>query len=249
MITRTLAGCRLAIGLWGGLARAQTTLPFPTTPTWESYATGVSTGGGLVDLDRDGDLDLVVANGNDILRQHVEVYYNDGRGHFPVTPPWQSSDIDYHGHVSIGDVTGDGWPDVAVSVFLGPSGFGQPGDVKLYVNDGTGTLGAAPAWRSADNCFSFACALGDADGDGDLDLAVSNSHFESGGNVAILLNAGDGAFALPVNHLTGTGAEAIAAGDLDGDSDLDLVVANRVACTVSVLLGVGDGSFVLAGSI
>lgn len=206
-------------------ALAQGFVPYDPVANFETYPSGVSTGGGFVDLDRDGDLDLVVANGNDISRQHVEVFYNDGHGNFPESPQWQSADIDYHGHLAIGDVTGDGWPDVAVSVFLGAGGFGSPGHVKLYVNDGKGQLSANPAWRSQDDFFTFSCALGDADGDGDLDLAVATGepYFDPPDRNRVYYNDGGMLDVLPgwqssaSNHTLD-----VTFGDPDGDGDLDL---------------------------
>ena len=103
-------------------------MPFPRVPDWVSNDIRmVSTGGALVDLNRDGWLDLVVANGNDIERQPVTVYYNQGDGTLPERPDWASQSQEYHGHLSVGDVNQDGWPDVAVSVFLGPARFSEPG--------------------------------------------------------------------------------------------------------------------------
>jgi hypothetical protein len=64
---------------------------YPTVPDWVSADTPVSTGGALVDLDRDGWLDLVVANGNDMAQQPLTVYYNQGDGTRPLTPDWQSA--------------------------------------------------------------------------------------------------------------------------------------------------------------
>ncbi|HSL94410.1 MAG TPA: VCBS repeat-containing protein [Thermoleophilia bacterium] len=46
----------------------------------------------------------------------------------------------------------------------------------------------------------------------------------------------------PVEYSTGAGPSGVAIGDLDGDGFNDLVVANRSTATVSVRLGVGDGS-------
>ncbi len=146
---------------------------YPSRPAWQSQALGkYGTGLAVRDLNRDGWPDLVVSNGNDMRRQRVEVYYNR-QGTFPTRPDWESADIDYHGHLAVGDVNGDGWPDVAVSVFLGPNRFNSPGHVKLYLNDGKGNLLKTPSWRSQDSFFTFGLALGDADGDGDLDLLVA----------------------------------------------------------------------------
>jgi hypothetical protein len=148
-------------------------VPFPQNPNWISTdVSSVSTGGAFADINQDGWLDFVVANGNDISRQKLVVYYNNGAGTFPTTPNWQSTDIDYHGHLDVGDVNGDGWPDVAVSVYIGSSGFSSPGKVKLYLNN-NGTLTSNPYWISAEQFYTFSCAFGDADGDADLDLAVA----------------------------------------------------------------------------
>src|SRR5688572_13335261 len=49
-------------------------------------------------------------------------------------------------------------------------------------------------------------------------------------------------FATPDLYDTGRGSWSAAVGDLNGDGHLDLVVANRLSDTVSVLLGKGDGT-------
>lgn len=206
------------------LAALQGPVPLPTVASWQSYPGGVTTGGAFADLNRDGWLDFVVANGNDILRQRVEVYFNDGAGGYPLNPQWQSSDVDYHGHLAVGDVDGDGWEDVAVSVFLGPAGFSQKGRVKLYRNLG-GALEASPSWSSADRFYSFACALGDADGDGDLDLAVATGEPYTAApdqnriyyNLGGALQTSPGWLSAQLDHCMDVGFS-----DADGDGDLDL---------------------------
>jgi hypothetical protein len=150
------------------------TIPYAVTPEWESTPNGhIATGLGLADIDGDGWKDLVVGNGNDIQRQHLVVYYNNGDGTFPLTHDWESDDIDYHGHVAVGDINLDGWIDVAVSVYLGENGFGDPGKVKVYYNQ-EGELEGTPSFESY-SFYTFSCALGDADGDGDLDLVTTNA--------------------------------------------------------------------------
>jgi hypothetical protein len=153
--------------------RALAQVPFDTVPSWISNdgVPGYGTGAAWADIDRDGWLDLVVADGNDMARQHVMNYHND-MGSLMAIAGWQSGDIDYHGHVSIADVNGDGYPDVGVSVYIGEAGFSQKGYVKLYMNN-HGILELLPSWRSKDSMYTFSCAFGDADGDGRPDLAVA----------------------------------------------------------------------------
>ncbi|MBM2840867.1 MAG: repeat protein [Bacteroidetes bacterium] len=204
-------------------------VPFNTSPTWISTDPGYATGAAWADINKDGWLDLVVANGNDMARQRVVVYYNTGTGTLPQTPNWQSSDIDYHGHLSVGDVNKDGYPDVAVSVYIGAAGFSQKGRIKLYRNQ-AGTLETAPSWVSRDSFYTFSCAFGDADGDGDLDLAAAggeayNSRAERN---RIYYNRNGRLDSLP-GWMSSQALYSydVGWGDFDNDGRLDLVFANE----------------------
>lgn len=141
---------------------------FSATPNWVSTdVAGYATGGALADINGDGWPDFVVSNGNDMARQRIAVYYNDGAGHFPGSPSWQSTDIGYHGHLDVADVNGDGWPDVAVAVLLNQGG----ACAKLYMNN-AGSLSLTPSWTSTFIAPAFTLAFGDFNNDGRPDLAV-----------------------------------------------------------------------------
>lgn len=147
-------------------------IPYHLTPDWESTPDGRrSTGLGLADINGDGWKDMIVADGNDMARQGLTVYYNNGDGTFPHTPDWESNDIDYHGHLAVGDLNNDGWFDVAVSVYIGAGGFSDPGYFKIYYNQ-EGELEGTPSFVSQE-FYTFSCAMGDADGDGDLDIGLA----------------------------------------------------------------------------
>jgi len=160
------AVCVLAIAC----SRAISQPVYNANPDWISSDTPVSTGGAFVDLDRDGWLDFVVSNGNDMRCQRVAVYYNRGDGTFPATPDWQSDNIAYHGHLAVADVNGDGWPDVAVA-HLGE--YNTVGSIaRVYLNNG-GTLSSQPDWTSDIDGNAFGVAFGDVNNDGRPDLAVA----------------------------------------------------------------------------
>lgn len=202
-------------------------VPYNTIPDWESNANGhVATGLGLADINGDGWKDIIAANGNDMARQRLVVYYNNGDGTFPLDPSWQSDDIDYHGHLSCGDIDQDGDIDVAVSVYIGPSGFNSPGKLKVYYNLGS-ELQNYPSFIS-NPFYTFSCALGDADGDGDLDIAAAagEPYSELYDNGKIFIN-NFGTFSPDADWETSEaiGALDVEFGDVNLDGNLDVIFA------------------------
>jgi hypothetical protein len=204
---------------------ASAVVPLLTPPVWKSEDNDYSTGGVLVDLDGDGYLDLITANGNDMARQPIRVYYNRG-GVLELEASWQSEDIGYNCHVDLGDFDGDGDLDLAVAVLGDP---GTPQRDKVYENLGTG-LSATPVWISGDLDNSFDLAWGDWDGDGDLDLAVACGETYTGVPQKSKIYRNDGGV-LTTNAVWRTGPVDytldVAWGDVDNDGDLDLVCGNE----------------------
>ena len=205
--------------------------PWPTlkrSPDYESTEQGVATGGGFADIDGDGDADLVVAYGNDIQKGPIAVYLND-MGNLSRTADWSTQATHYHGHLALGDLNGDGWTDLAVTRFLGDSGWEEQGGVDVYLNQG-GQLAEQPSWSSPEALYSFSCALGDLDNDGDLDLAAvaGEPYYHQPDRSLVWLNDGEGDFGVQAAWSTEADRHSldVAWTDLDADGDLDLAFAN-----------------------
>ncbi len=79
----------------------------------------------------------------------------------------------------------------------------------------------------------------DMNDDSLLELVVSDGHTR----VWTVENMGARSFGSPVHTQANSGARYLAAADLDGDSDQDVVVANFTSESLSILENVGDGSF------
>jgi hypothetical protein len=137
--------------------------------------------------------------------------------------------------VAVGDLNGDGRPDLAVTSRI-------PGEVSVLLNrtaPGATTPDFAPKQTFATGFLPYAVALGDFNGDGRPDLAVAN---QDSGSVSVLLNqTAPGAtvpsFTLQQTFPTGRYFSSVAVGDVDGDGRVDLVLAgSSTPNTVSVLL-------------
>jgi hypothetical protein len=112
----------------------------------------------------------------------VSVLLNNGDGTFGpaktyAAGPWPTS-------VQIGDLNGDGWPELVVAnSAIGSSSSSGSSYVSVYRNKGDGTF-AAPTEKLIPSLFVESVAIGDLDGDGRLDIAGG----DGGGGLDVLLN-------------------------------------------------------------
>ncbi len=198
------------------------------------------------DIDSDGDADLVLGNWNpDAVNLRNLLYVNDGNGVFQNVPfPIDSADTVA---IEIVDVNGDTYPDIVfgnLRALLAPNAQNM-----LYLNDGFGGFVDVTATNfPADDDRTYDVVSGDVDGDGDVDLFFANSNHSlaEGFPNVLYLNDGSGSFVdasgqLANNDHCTDGAALI---DFDGDSDLDLVLANRKSSERNqLLLNDGAGQF------
>ncbi len=179
------------------------------------------------DIDGDGKPDLAVANNG---ANTVSVLLNTssiGTVSFITKVDVATGSSPFS--VAIGDIDGDGKPDLATANFYGKT-------VSILRNTGSsGAVSFAMKVDVATGTLPISVAIGDIDGDGKPDLAVANNDDKT---VSILHNTGSSgtvSFASKVDVTTGTGPRSVAIGDLDGDGKPDLAVANSNSNTVSIL--------------
>ncbi|MCH7917158.1 MAG: VCBS repeat-containing protein [Planctomycetes bacterium] len=208
---------------------------YAQTPKLQFSSTAVPTGNGprsviLIDLDRDGNRDLAVAN---IRGSTISLIFGDGSGTF--TPQDTIANVHKAPHaIATGDFNEDGLPDAVTANR-------DANTVGVFIGDGAGgflsptffATGGGPRW----------IAIADFDEDGHADLAVTNRDDD---NVTVLLGDGNGGFVKAGDFHTGDGPVPIEAADFDGDGFIDLAVGNDLGDTLVVLAGDGLGGFALA---
>jgi hypothetical protein len=197
----------------------------------------------LADLDRDGDLDIVVSND---APDRKLVYLNDGKGHFTEagtfgSPSWSTR------YVTLADLNGDGYPDIVAAnrgdypdIVGGKPGSGPHHPVASFIclNDRTGHF---PACDPLPTESATSIVAADFDGDGAIDLFVPH---RDGGQSIVLWNDGKGHF--PTSTKVGPAAAWIrmgAAADFDGDGRLDLAVIDELKRAAFVLFNRGQRRF------
>lgn len=201
----------------------------------------------LYDVEGDGDIDALQSNWDSRAKGEYNSLFwlNDGTGQFLRSGHLslgQTDDKfigDSSRHFAVGDLNGDGLPDLfSVGCCGGAHQIEPPGkEMVITVPNRRVWLGQADrlpqdSGQALGGAGAEAVALGDLDGDGDLDAFVaSNSTFsgngpsEPAGN-EVWLNDGTAVFHSRGQTLGELRSFAVALGDVDGDGDLDAAVGN-----------------------
>lgn len=192
--------------------------PAPGSPFAVAANTfGISAG----DVDNDGDIDIVAAG----LTAGAYVLFNDGVARFTLGSNI-SGGMDVRA-VVLGRINNDDFLDL-VQVNQ------TSNDVTVRFNDGSGGFGAAMTYPMG--VAPRTAVLADIDGDTDVDLLTANN---DPFGMIVRLNDGMGNFGTfgsnsPVNF--GSTSRGIAAGDVDGDGDVDILVSRTTSGQATVLL-------------
>lgn len=170
------------------------------------------------DLNGDGLPDLVVANSNS---HNVSILLQDPNHPGSFLPAKNYATGRFPNSIAIGDLNGDGRPDLAIAT----SG---PGAVSILIQGPSLPGSFFPATTLLPGSTASSVAIGDLNSDGKLDIAVANAGNDGIGNVFVLMQdpASPGAFLPAASFKAGLQPISIAIGDLNGDGSPDLAVAN-----------------------
>ncbi len=194
----------------------------------------------IADVNGDGHPDLIVAilGTGPATNLDFAIMLGDGTGHFgaPIYgPPLISDGIDYGFAISVGDMNGDGIPDLLVT---GADAFSTT--LKSYFGKGDGSFTAGKLVWGGNPAPPFgngisAAALADVNGDGCPDVTVA----ETLGLVDVFYNDCHGNFpsAPTLTYGMGDGTGGLVVADVNGDGHPDIITGG-----VPIQFTVGYGS-------
>jgi hypothetical protein len=139
---------------------------------------------------------------------------------------------------AVADFDRDGNQDVVVAV-----ADSNKDNLKLIFGKSDGTMRDALLVEAFGNNSPTNVIAADFNEDGWIDAAASI--FSPGNSMRVWLNNGQGALLPSVVYAAGGNPGSLAAGDIHGDGHLDVIVVNSSMNdnTISVFVGVGDGTF------
>ena len=215
-------------------------LEFSFRDMWPPFWEGRSLSSG--DIDRDGDLDLVIAS----TEAGLYLYENDGSGHFTRISVDLGPLQDMHlFNAALVDLDNDGWQDLFLTSYL------QGNWLWRNVEGQFGAEPPQPVPNRPDAVLSLALSFGDADGNGFLDIALGN--WAAGWYRRIpgeesrnrILWNDDGSLGVRHSDLPGIPGETLSIlfSDIDRNGTSDLIVGNDFDIPDYFYAGDGAGGF------
>ncbi len=170
-----------------------------------------------VDVDVDGDYDLLVTAANNGAQENVrfQVYKNNGAGSF--SPFDEVGGLNWANRLATGDVNQDGHVDAVV--------FSVRADhaVNILINDGEGNFHIDSVLPMSSSTQMNDVDLLDFDNDGWLDLVVAEGELNT---IHVFRNVG-GVFEYGSSFSGGLYSSCLTHADLDSDGDQDILVGNN----------------------
>ena len=198
----------------------------------KSYVDNVNNAQGidLVDLDGDGDLDIVAGDFQD---REIRWYENDGNATAGFTRQTIHTGSDlFVFDVNVGDFNSDGHNDIA---FIS---WGTTDEVGVLLNDGNANPNFQHQTIDTSGSLLYHIDVADMNADGNDDLIVTDRSRQD-----ILVYQSDGAanFSRQIVDENAGQVEWAEAADLDGDGNLDIVSASTSFNSIEIHSGQGNG--------
>jgi hypothetical protein len=235
----TYTGVKVLIGDGRGSFPTSRFTPYPVPITDSAPNTGILPPGQSIlaaDFDKDGKVDIALIAPNDVY-----IFWGAGNGSFSNSSAYSMPSTPVS--LVVSSINNNGRLDLAVA--------GADGSISILYNLGGRNFRATPNTHSP---HATGIVAADFNGDGKKDIAVVDTpSCNAPCNGSVTVFPGEGSyFGAGKTYAIGMHGSAIAAGDLNGDGILDLVVTNATLgdnANTSILLGIKSGGFQPAHNI
>ncbi|CAF3154083.1 unnamed protein product [Rotaria sp. Silwood2] len=186
----------------------------------------------IADLNRDGCLDIAVANsGSDT----VGILIGYGNGNFATIMTYSTGDGSYPVAIIISDLNKDNCLDIVVVNQ-------NTGNIGILLGYGNGSLASQVTYSIGRYGSPWSTVVSDLNNDGTLDIATANYNLNS---IGLFSGYGNGTFRKMVAYSTGTGSlpRYVTVGDMNNDNRLDIIMVNYGTNDVIIYFGYKNGVY------
>ncbi|CAF2748592.1 unnamed protein product, partial [Rotaria sp. Silwood2] len=189
------------------------------------------------DFNDDGILDIAVVNYG---TSDIVVLFGFGDGSFLLGTAYRTGVGSASYALAIGDFNNDSLIDIAVANE-------KSNDISIFITYDREPYAGITSYSTGSKSQPYSIAIGDLNNDGILDVVVANYGTH---NVGILLGHSHGVFDTITTYSTGVGSApySVSVADFNKDNQLDIVVTNSETDNIAILLGYGNGTFVIGAT-
>ncbi|MEM7373701.1 MAG: T9SS type A sorting domain-containing protein [Bacteroidota bacterium] len=194
----------------------------------------------FLDIDNDGDQDLLIIGEDSSFTNIAKLYTNDGSGNFAEVfgAPFEGI---WKGSFAFADIDGDTDQDVLITGRTNA----LESFAKLYTNDGVGNFIEVEN-QPIEGVWTSSIAFADVNGDDNLDLLIAGEVLPFDYQTILYLNDGMGNYSkVQGTPFDGVFGGSVAFSDIDGDDDQDVLITGSVDASNSngiAKLYTNDGS-------
>ncbi len=187
----------------------------------------------LIDLDIDGQLDIIVAN---FGASNIGIFFGYGNGSFQNQLTYSTGYPSGPADVTVADFNNDNRLDIAVPIL-------NRDNVGILLGYGNRTFAEMMTYSTGAGSTPMCVLVSDLNDDNHLDIVVANIGTT---NIVVLFGFGDGSFLFGTPYSTGgigSKPSALAIDDLNKDGRLDIIVSNHYENNIGVFYGYGNELF------
>ena len=222
-----------------GMFTEVTDAPFTGVSEWPTVGILFTPSFAIADVDGDNDQDLLISawEGEYSSIFPIYLYVNNGQGEFEKVDDTTFKTVSTSSF-EFADIDRDGDQDLIITGQL------RGGELvaSIYTNDGKGNF-SEEIDKSIDGLTDSSIAFGDADGDNDLDMLIAGGDSNRSPITNFYVNDGQGIYTkVEDSPFARKSNSSFAFGDVDGDNDLDILIAEQnMREPKATLLYVNDG--------